>query len=832
MSSSQFENIRSLIMRLNPSLTPKGTLQLTFPNKTEGTPLTLPISCKRQTKDKAKERLSQHYKRIYKDTMSLTACSEAVKHVIAELKVSTLASEDSVDNSVRYLTEANTQPTAHSPQPSIPQDSLQPLDETQSLDYSPQPTEETQPILEKMKGVRGFFIDRSKGTILQMDRDTKQLEPIEHWQLPIIHQRTMYKSPTGSTKTEIECTINGVRRIVERQDLMNGKYTSYFSIRGVGMKYMRDVYGSLVADEAENIPLTETYTTTGFYEYDEAGLQKWGYMLPTGKFITEAGCRENVRLASSISDEQVKLWDKFDTHLEPSIEDIAAMYAFLKGIAPSCLPLLLTSHNARAIGHFLQSDSFRSGHGIMIYGDGGTGKTETSSLCRGIGQPYVYKGKLDARFEDTVTDIECGLSFLKDIPVILDDLNKAKKGDKDSSTNERKINWIVRAIYSGNKVRGRRTSTLAKHQENFIQTLITITSEYYPHDMQRSIFRRMLTVQVQKGDIHKTISDEYPYSLEQANGYAYTLFAVGRKMILNFIQYLNTRGYEATVAIYEEVYGYLRQAMRTRFIAYWQEKQPSCILPDDIDNLIDVISQILLGSYFIDEVTEGVTSFVADTEDVLLEVLYLHVCRMEGLSPDEEDNLPFASALLEMWEMIGTRSTFVLDGVKEVLKISDYHSDTPPSLAYEDGTVIPDEQWGHYSSQADDRRIEPKISMYVKKDKRRGYISQIGLKALLYSLKRKEQYSHISEIREVTAIADKEGWIPEDGYGEDRNKLKKRNSQHSTERCLVIDIDRFMSLMKPVQEEGDTVIKEAEKIVAIASEKQTYTSKSIDDLLG
>lgn len=665
-----------------------------------------------------------------------------------------------------------------------------------------------------------FYQNKEDGYIYYQGKEGYQ---DKRWPIPVILERYV-----SDTKKEYyyHVEILGEKYILSREELGNGRYRRKLGIALLDSTQYASSYANCITKLGETSSIYPIVSKTGLYKLSD---DKWGYMLHSGKMLVGHNqYDETMHFTYSIEQweetREKEKWIECEKRLDIiKKRDIQELYTFLHNVSQKGLALILECHQARSFFTTLSSDTYKGGHTFLLYGRGGTGKTELSMFTHGLSYPYLYKSSKATTYRGTLSAIELLIDNAKDTPFIIDDLTKAKNETEISlRAKEKIIDAVTRSLQDNKAMRERANGKMELQESHKARTMITFIAEEYPKTLQESTYRRLLSFEILDDEIDRECFKEYAAKV------SYTQFALGRRIIELILHQLNTYGKEETVKRIENDFKKIGKRVKELLIEKWKKEQ-TIELPHYIDYLIDVCSDILIGGKMLDTVSGGVTKFVDDTLAYMVEALYKHILRMCKIFVNEDGEKPLEYALYNLMQNIANGVTFRVGNSSEKLVIGNYKDSSFPKINFSNGNEISRSQWGYDSNTSNLKR-----AIILRPEQNKAYITKQGKEALLEIFREDERYS--KEITTPNAISEQaliEQWIVQ--LGEGKNKEVKIDTKMYQGRCLVIDLSRLLALLEKDVEKDETQEEnvEDEKITSIekAREKKQDTEDDFKDFV-
>jgi hypothetical protein len=358
----------------------------------------------------------------------------------------------------------------------------------------------------------------SKSEIIKEDRTgaiVQRFSPVPE----VLHAEYCADAESGAVHT-YTIKIGDIEKTFTYSELTESNWPDNFpELHGISDRKTRELYVDVIkflAQQGAN--KTHTREKTGFHKipcqegelhgfltpiYFLTGREEWPYQLRL-KGSNAEQYLDDIALESFRRDTRTKAGRKIVA------ADAEKVFTTFDAIAPLGHLLICFINNLCALTNYLRPRHERAGHIIYLYGAPGCGKTSVASALRSVAMPYDFKS-VDASFRDTPYSIEQALDARPFLPFVLDDLRK-EVGETSAALASKylALERITLAADNHKSVRERRKRNGERQKANYIDTLPIVTAEYAPTLAQDSLFRRMLMMKLEPGQVPINSTQERP----------------------------------------------------------------------------------------------------------------------------------------------------------------------------------------------------------------------------------------------------------------------------------------------------------------------------------
>jgi hypothetical protein len=542
------------------------------------------------------------------------------------------------------------------------------------------------------------------------------------------------------------------------------------------------------------------------------------YVLPDGRIVGKPGASVAIDTEGTFNDDILDQWRRLDIDAEaPTPERQQEAYDLLKHLSARRQPLITFAHAFLSILAGIKSDTFATGHFLLMQAERASGKTSLAGAARCILSPLRWNGHAyvpDVRFNDTITSIEMDLARYRHMPAILDDLHD-KLGESEDAQAAKIIDALARSLFEGVPVRKRRTQRLKRQRENKLEGAYFATLEVLPKHVVNSLLRRVLLVTLRQDEIGK----KGAVSLESLNAYADVFSYWGYQLIREITLRIEERGEDKRpreglrlfAGDLARQYQQYQNVIEPRLRALWHQRHPHVAMPEDVLSLIEIAAAEMLAFHWWQCTSEA----GGDDEDILpalVEAICSQVETILGLCPSDEEGPLFERALKGLLSEIAHMKLIDRQRARIVSRIAAPRKESggldddeqAPRLVAENGVPYHYTQWGwqreYHRADSDKEQVYnlPRDIAYVETmggSPSRGklYLTSEFTMLMLDWLREHRAEGAPATEKALTALAEREGWIVERGNG--RNIRKNITQRGKVDSCLVIDLARALSLI-------------------------------------
>lgn len=314
--------------------------------------------------------------------------------------------------------------------------------------------------------------------------------PVLDW-LPEVTERLVVTGPDGTVASvHYRVRVGADERTVSAEDLRTGQvWDTYADAVGTGTRMVRDVLGNVVrylgtmCERITATPVTGWHRVNGERVY----LRPDGRTVPEGRPLRLVGMRAVTAAAAAPHPDAAPA-----EALAPALGEMAG-----HGWAP----LLGLGIGARALGHSIRDVSTS----VIAVGPPNSGKTSLAGAARSLvltpAGERAWPPVATSSFSDTITDIECRIDAEADMAPLLEDLALTRDSSRrEVAKGDQVLEGIVRPLWNGTQVRGRRGKGLDAQAERYVRAPLVVTAQSLPPTMQTSLYRRTVLVYMGHGD--------------------------------------------------------------------------------------------------------------------------------------------------------------------------------------------------------------------------------------------------------------------------------------------------------------------------------------------
>ncbi|MGI5493943.1 hypothetical protein [Microtetraspora malaysiensis] len=342
--------------------------------------------------------------------------------------------------------------------------------------------------LTPVPGSLGWSYQLDPGRVVKGAADDDKITTVLDW-CPVVTERLVTLREDGSTgDTYYRLIVGDDVATASHEEVTTHKIWHRVAMPGTGSRPTRDVLTNIISGQGARLPRVLAVTRTGWHTTPEGGRI---YVYPDGRTWPDSGRAHLIGIPERLA--------LAAAPVEP-VEDDAVRAALVEMVEHGgWAPLFAAGAGARSLAQSIRPVSAA----LVVWGDPNSGKTCTATAGRLLLLAATWPPVVTARFNDTVTDLECAVDAEADMPTLLDDLAlTADASQVEQRQGREMLERIIRPVGNQEAIRGRRKRDMTAMDRRYVRSIPVITAQQLPRGMQASLYRRAVVLHLRAGDAH------------------------------------------------------------------------------------------------------------------------------------------------------------------------------------------------------------------------------------------------------------------------------------------------------------------------------------------